>query len=96
MCYHQADQVSSAHRLLHFLLLLCNQMFVATTMAGEEVGRHHHRDVPQRHSILVLVRDHVPQEDQQSLKADRKQGYTLSGCDIIQKEVTLLCHHRAP
>lgn len=67
VCDHQSDQVSSAHCLLHLFPLLGNGALVATVTAGEQVGCHYHGDVPKRHPVLVLMRDHLTQEDQQGL-----------------------------
>lgn len=81
MCDHQADQVSPAHCLLHLLLRRQHRRLAATELAapvlapvgGEEVGCHHHGDVPQAHPVLVLVGHHGPEEHQQGLGADRKR-----------------------
>lgn len=67
VCDHQADQVSPTHCLLHLLLLLGNGPLVAMVTTGEQVGRHHHGDIPQRHPVVVLMRDNFPEEDQQGL-----------------------------
>lgn len=64
---HESDQVSSAYRLLHLTPLLANGAFISTVTASEYIGRHHHGDIPQRHSVVVLMGDHLTKEDQQGL-----------------------------
>lgn len=68
VCDHQSDEIGSAHRPLHLLLLFGSRALADRTKAREQVWGHHHGDVPQRHPVLVLMGNHLPQEDQKGLE----------------------------
>lgn len=68
VCDHQPDEISAANRLVHLLLSRRHGALVGVPAAGEQVGGHDHGHVPQGHLVLVLMENHLTQEDQQGLK----------------------------
>lgn len=78
----QPDDVSRASG--HSELLLFTDL-TAEALAHEDVGRHHHCNIVQRHLIPVLMVSHSLEELQQSLKdTERPPEMTLFTCLCVQ------------
>lgn len=60
----ETHELGGSDGALHLLL------FGVLPAEGEEIGRDDHGDVPQAHAVLVLVRHHLSQELQKSLRTN--------------------------